>query len=227
MDLYDAMRTTFSARQFTDEPVPDSLLAKVLENARFAPNGGNRQGHHVIIVREQATKDRIAELAIPTAKRYSAQNLNGESPWNPVDAPKVSAEQIDATPTPPGLVDPYHKSPVLLVVCVDLRVVAAVDQLLDRVAVVPGASIYPFAWNILLALRNEGFGGTLTTMPIGREPELKALLGIPEPVAVAAVIPVGRPVRQLTKLRRHRVEQFTTLERWDGRPLAQEEDADE
>lgn len=222
MDLYNVMRTTFSARQFTGEDIPDSVLAKVLDNARFAPSGGNRQGQRVIIVRDQATKDAIAELAITTAKRYAAQRDNGEGPWNPVEPPKVSPEQIEAMPMPSGLLEPYRRSPVLLVVCVDLRVVAAVDQLLDRIAVVPGASIYPFTWNILLGLRNEGYGGTLTSMPIGREPELKALLGIPDYVAVAAVIPAGKPVRQLTKLTRRPVPEFARHERWDGTPLEEE-----
>jgi hypothetical protein len=56
-------------------------------------------------------------------------------------------------------------------------------------------------------------------MPIAREPELQALLGIPAHVAVAAVIPLGRPVGRLTKLRRRDVEAFTHLERWGGGPL--------
>ena len=44
MELYDVMRTTFSAREFTDAPVPDEVLYKILDNARFASSGGNRQG---------------------------------------------------------------------------------------------------------------------------------------------------------------------------------------
>jgi nitroreductase len=44
MELYDVMRTTFAAREFTDDPLPDTTLFKILENARFAPSGGNRQG---------------------------------------------------------------------------------------------------------------------------------------------------------------------------------------
>jgi nitroreductase len=43
MELYNVMRTTFAAREFTDDPLPDSTLARLLEHARFAPNGGNRQ----------------------------------------------------------------------------------------------------------------------------------------------------------------------------------------
>src|SRR5207244_10482257 len=63
MELYDAMRTTFAARQFTDDPLPDDVLAKILDHARFAPSGGNRQGWKVIVVRDQKTKDELARLS--------------------------------------------------------------------------------------------------------------------------------------------------------------------
>ena len=62
MELYDVMRTTFAAREFTDEPVPDSALRKILENARFAPSGGNRQGWKVIVVRDQSTRRQLVGL---------------------------------------------------------------------------------------------------------------------------------------------------------------------
>ena len=127
MELYDVMRTAFSARQFTDEPVPDELLARILEHARFAPSGGNRQGAHVIVVRDQATKDAIGKLAIPAAVHYSAQVQAGENPWNTIVPSLVDAATIAATPPPPALVETYGRAPVVLVVCVDLSVVASVD----------------------------------------------------------------------------------------------------
>ncbi len=219
MELYDVMRTAFSAREFTDDPVPDELLHRIFEQARFAPTGGNRQGGHVIIVRDASMKRAIADLAVPGAKRYQAQRANGENPWNTIDPPRVSAEEIETTPPPRGLTEPVANAPVVLVVCVDLKVVASIDQDLDRVGIISGGSIYPFAWNVLLAARSEGYGGTLTTMPISEEPQLKALLDIPEHVAVAAVIPFGKPAQPLTKLRRRSVGEFTHLERWGGGAL--------
>jgi nitroreductase len=219
VELYQVMRTAFSAREFTDDPVPDELLHRIFEQARFAPSGGNRQGGQVIVVRDAATKRTIAELAEPAAKRYAAQRANRENPWNTIDPPRVTAKDVDATPAPRELTEPLANAPVVLVMCVDLKVVASVDQYLDRVGVISGASVYPFAWNILLAARNEGYGGTLTTMPIAEEPRLKVLLDIPEHVAVAAVIPFGRPIHSLTKLRRRAVEEFTHLERWGGGAL--------
>jgi nitroreductase len=220
MDLYDVMRTAFSAREFTDDHVPDEVLARIFENARFAPSGGNRQGGRVIVVRDQATRDRIADLAGTAARQYAAQVAAGESPWNTVTESSVNAATIAATPVPPTLHVPYRTAPVVLVICVDLRVVASIDKDLGRIGMASGASIYPLAWNILLAARNEGYGGTLTTMPIAEEPRMRELLGIPEYGAVCAVIPLGKPVKQLRRLRRKAVEEFVTRERWDGEPFA-------
>ena len=219
MELYDVMRTTFAAREFTDDPLPDAALFNMLDRARFAPSGGNRQGWRVIVVRERATREALAALTAPAAKRYAAQVAAGDNPWNTIDPPSIDAATIERTPTPARLTEPVLKAAVVLVVCVDLKVVAATDQYLERVGVVPGASIYPFAWNILLAARHEGFGGTITTLAVAQEPKVKALLGIPDHVAVCAVMPLGRPVKQLTKLRRKDVPEFAMVERWQGRPF--------
>jgi len=225
-DLLDIMRTTFSAREFTDAPVPDDALARILDEARFAPSGGNRQGWRVIVVREVQTKRALAELALPTMRRYVAQVAVGESPWNTVNATKLSQAQIDATQVPPRLLDALAKAPVLLVVCVDLAVLASFDSQLARVGVISGASVYPFVWNLLLAANAEGFGGTLTTFCTGAEPEVQKLLGIPAQFAVAAVLPIGVPVKRLTQLRRKPVREFATRERFDGAPLAPGLDAE-
>ncbi|QZT61688.1 nitroreductase family protein [Mycolicibacterium austroafricanum] len=219
MDLYDVMRTTGAVRQFTDDPLPDEVLVRILDNARFAPSGGNRQGVHVIAVRDRATREALGALSVTGARRYIAQQRNGEGPWNPLRPMQISAEQLAATEVPAELSAPLLTSAVVLVVCVDLAVVAAFDQDLDRVGLVAGASAYPFVWNVLLAARNEGFGGVLTTMAVAEEPGVKALLGIPDGHAVAAVLPLGKPQRQVTKLTRRPVSQFATWERFDGESL--------
>jgi len=219
MELFDVMRRTFSAREFTGDPVPDEALRTIFDHARFASSGGNRQGWRVIVVRDPATKRALAELSGFAAKRYAAQVANGESPWNTIDPPGVDAATIERTPPPRHLTEPIATAPVVLVICVDLKVVASMDQDLERVGVVSGASIYPFAWNVLMAARHEGFGGTMTTLATAQEPKIQALLGIPRHVAVCAVMPLGRPVRELTKLTRKSVAEFTMRERWGGPSL--------
>ena len=216
MDLYDVMRTTFAARDFTDDPVPDDVLWRIFDNARFAPSGGNRQGAHITVVRDATVRRQLAELGKTAARRYFAQLQAGENPWNSIHSPGMSQDVIDATEVPDMFVEPIAKAPVVLVFSVDLGVVASVDQNLDRVGLASGASIYPLIWNTLLAARNEGYGGTMTTMAIAVEDQTRRLLGIPDQHAVAAVVPLGKPVRQLTKLRRRPVGDFVTDGRYDG-----------
>jgi nitroreductase len=219
MELFEVMRTTAAIREFTDDPLPDELLVQVLENARFAPSGGNRQGTKVVVVRDEATRAALAELSVPGARRYTAQRARGEGPWNPLAPTAATPEEVAATEVPPHFTAPFLAAPVVLVFCVDLGAVAALDQELDRIGLVSGASVYPFVWNVLLAARHEGYGGTITTMAVAAEPRVKELLGIPDDHAVAAVVPLGRPVRQPTRLTRRPVEELAFRERFDGSPL--------
>jgi nitroreductase len=219
MELYDVMRTTPAVRHFTDDPLPDEVLHTILDNARFAPSGGNRQGTQIVVVRADKTRRALVELTEPAVRRYMAQRIAGENPWNTVDPSRVTDEEVAATDVPADFTRPLLDAAVVLVVCVDLRVLAALDQHLDRIGIVGGGSVYPLAWNILLAARNEGFGGTITTMAVAEEPRLKELLGIPESYAVACVVPLGKPVRELTKLSRVDVSELARRETWDGGPL--------
>jgi nitroreductase len=223
-NLLEVMRTTFSCRDFTDAPVTDDQLHRILDAARFAPSGGNRQGSHVVVVRDRSLRQRLGELCGPTMRLYAAQGAAGETPFNTVVESAVNPETAmaddDSTHTgPPDLFERLGEVPVVLVVTVDLSVVASMDKDLDRVGVVTGASVYPLVWNILLAARTEGLAGVVTTAVVPAEDEVRSLLGLPEHHAVAAMVPLGEPVRQLTKLSRRPVENFTTIDRFDGPPL--------
>jgi nitroreductase len=220
VELYDVMRTTSAVREFTDDPLPDDVLRTILDNARFAPSGGNRQGTQVLVVRDMDARRALADLTLTGARRYTAQKAAGEGPWNPVEPTRLSAEEIAATEVPAFWTAPVLEAAVVLVVVVDLRVVAAVDQDLDRVGIIGGASVYPLVWNILLAARHEGFGGTITTMAVAEELRVRELFGIPDEYAVACVVPLGKPVRQFTKLSRVSVGELARRESWDGGPLS-------
>jgi nitroreductase len=216
MEVYEAMRTTFAARQYTDDTISDEVLYRILDNARFAPSGGNRQGWRVLVVKDKALRVQIKETLAPTIKQYKTQAMNGETPFCTVGKSKVSQDDIDNMSAAFPLVDELEDAPVLLVVCVDLAFVSSFDKDLDRVGVISGASIYPFAWNSLLSARNEGLGGVLTTFLANQEEKAKSLLSIPDSYAVAAMIGIGKPVKQLTKLKRNPVEDFTWVDTFAG-----------
>lgn len=216
MNIHDVMRTTFAAREFTSDPVSDETLERILDNARFAPSGGNRQGWRVIVVRDQKRRAALVPLIEPTMRRYRAQVRAGENPFNTVVPSAVSREEAAAEILPEGSIESLVSAPVLLIVLVDLSVVASMDSDLDRVGVVSGASIYPFVWNVLLCARNEGLGGVLTTFLAASETQVRAMFDIPENYAVCAMLPIGKPVKQLTRLRRNPVAAFTTVDSFGG-----------
>ncbi|MDQ3107152.1 MAG: nitroreductase family protein [Actinomycetota bacterium] len=227
MDLLTTLRTTAAIREFGPDPVPDVVLTRILDSARFAPNGGNAQSWRVVVVKDPATRAGLRDAYLEGWRRYLAMTMAGLRPWAPItddEAERAALASIEAGG--PGTVplgdfaEHLDEVPVLLVLLADLRLLAAVDRDHERYSFIGGASVYPFAWSILLAARAEGLGGVITTMPVHREHEVKRLLGVPDEFAVAAVLALGRPVHQPTKLRRKRVADFATFDRFDGEPLA-------
>ncbi len=216
MEVYEAMRTAFAAREYTAADVTDETLYRVLDNARFAPSGGNRQGWRVVVIKDKDKRRQISAMLEPTIKQYKAQARAGETPFCSVGESSVTQADIDAMPATFPLVDQLEHAPVVLAVCVDLKMVTSFDKTLDRVGVISGASIYPFVWNILLAARNEGLGGVLTTFIANQERAAKALLNIPDDHAIAAMVCMGEPVKQLTRLRRNKVEDFAWVDAYEG-----------
>jgi nitroreductase len=226
VDLVETLRSTGAAREFVDEPVGDDVLHRILDTARFAPNGGNRQAWRVVVVRDAATKRALRDLYLAGWYEYVAMTAAGLTPWAPVTDRVAEAEAVGraaefqaAGAASPGFAERFDEVPVLLVLLADLRRLAAVDRDHDRYTLVGGASIYPFAWSVLLAARAEGLGGVVTTMPVKEEPAVKVLLGVPDEFALAGVLALGRPAHQPTKLRREPVSSFATVDRFDGEEL--------
>ncbi len=218
------MRTTAATGEFTDEPVKDEVLHRMLDHARFAPNGGNRQAWRVLVLTDPAIRARIRELYQLGWREYVAHVRAGLVPFAALDegrwtGPALDLAEARATPAPATFVDNLEHVPVLLLVVADLAILATVDNGLDRQSIAGGASIYPFCHNLLLAARNERLGGVLTTMLVRQEPAVRELLGIPNGHAVAALIALGHPRKVITKLRRAPVAEFTVVDRFDGPAL--------
>jgi nitroreductase len=227
LDLVDTLRSTGAARQFRPEPVDDAVLARLLDTARFAPSGGNRQGWRVVVVRDRAARAALRDLYLSGWYEYLAMVSAGLVPWAPVtDRAAEAAALADTAPfaaagaASPGFAETLDTAPALLLVLADLSALAAVDRDLPRYTLAGGASIYPFVWSLLLAARAEGLGGVMTTMPVRREDDVRALFGVPDTVAVAALVVLGHPVDPPRRLRRAPVGSFAWVDRYGGAPLA-------
>lgn len=225
MDLRHALRTTGAIREFADRPVSDETIRAVLDDARFAPSGGNRQAWRVIVVRDETTKAELRDIYLDGWHDYVAHLLAGLTPFSPIATPeeRVRAESLRESAIersrPDGFAESFEKVPVQIVVLADLSALAAVDRDLDRYTLAGGGSVYPFAWNILLAAREHGLGGVMTTMVVRDESAVRSLLDIPDNFAVATVIALGYPVKEFTQLRRRPVSDFATFDRFNGPTL--------
>jgi nitroreductase len=227
MDVEEALRTTGAVREFRPDPVPRDVLWRVLDTARFSPSGGNVQGWRVVVVEDPEKRRRMRDLYLPGWYEYLALSAAGLRPWSPLAdrdaeaAARPNAEQVRqaAASGPGGLAEHLDTAPVLLALFVDLGALAAVDRDLGRYSFAGGASVYPFAWSVLLAAHAEGLGGVITTMCIHEEAEVKELLDAPDEMALAAVIVLGYPVHRPRNLRRGAVESFAHIDSMAGEPF--------
>ena len=221
VSVTDAMRTMPSTRAFTDVKVDDATLYRILDSARFAPSGGNRQPWTVLVVRDLEVRAQIADLAQQGWNEYASYIREGLVPFAADEhgrwpGPLVDLDAAAATHSPNALIDGIVGAPALLLVLADLTKLAVLDAGLDRQSIVGGGSIYPFVHNIMLAARSEGLGGVMTTFLCRRETQVRALLGFPEHVGIASMIALGEPVEAISRLKRRTVEEFTHIDRWSG-----------
>ena len=225
MDLIEALRTTGAVREFEDRPVDRDVVARVLDTARFAPNGGNSQAWRIVLVEDPLIRRSMRDLYVPAWVEYLEQRRAGVQPWAPVgdrDDEAVAIERAtqmtpdEALAAAGDFAANLDRVPVMAVIWADLRLLAATDRDLGRYTLVGGASVYPFVWSMLLAARAEGLGGVMTTMATTREPQVRELLSVPEDFALLTVLALGYPVQRATRLRRGTVETFATIDSFDG-----------
>jgi nitroreductase len=216
MDLIEAMRCAPTTRRFRADRVPREALVRALDAARFAPSGGNRQGWRVVVVEDQDTRTALRDLYLPHWRAYLERTGGARMLADP-DA--FDAARVRAVRRADEYARHLEEVPVHLLVGARLEDLAVTDAGLARQSIVGGASVYPFAQNLLLALRGEGLGAAMTTLLVPAEAEVKRLVEMPEEVALAAHIGVGYRVDPWPqRLARRPVEEFAFSERY-GEPL--------
>lgn len=212
MDFSEVIRSTGTVRSFRDVPVPDDVVYDILNDARFAGSGGNRQGWRVIVVKDDEIRLALRDLYVDVFAEYVDSYSRGLVPYSPEWTPPVAPPARQ----PFGFADELHQVPVLLLILAEMSTLAITDSQLDRPSVVGGASIYPFVQNILLAARNRDLGAALTTLLSRTEPAVAQLCGIPETHALAAMVALGYQERPIKRLNRRPVPAFTTLDTFSG-----------
>ena len=207
--FYELMRCAPSTRRFTDEPVDPSALRRALDNARFAPSGGNRQGWRVIVVTDQGLRTRMRELY--------------QQPWDEYMVETGGRAALDAAggdEPPPGRIRMLRAPTSTRARSTGCRSIWSCASRSTRWPSPTRRSIAP-AWSAARRSTRSSrtccwrsatssSGASFTTLIVPAEPALRELLAIPDGIAVAGHIAVGhRADRWPSKLRRNPVSAFT------------------
>ena len=112
MELKEVIEKRESIRDYEGKPIPQDKLLRVLEAARLAPSGSNRQPWKFVVVKDRQTRQKLAQAA-------EGQTFVGKAPV-----------VIAAVATMPELVMICGVSeyPVDLAIAVDHLTLAAVDE---------------------------------------------------------------------------------------------------
>ena len=181
-NFFDLALEQRACRRFTDEPVDDDDIARVLEAATHAPSAENRQPWEFVVVRDPELRMSILDYA---EKAWAG---GGRAFAEARLAPGLMADVAQ------GIAGGgFRSAPVLVVVAADTH---------RGLPLTVGSSIFPAIQNLLLAAAALGLGSALTTISLGFTAELQDLLGLPEHVVPQAVIPIGHPKRALGPPRR-------------------------
>ncbi|MSX15751.1 MAG: hypothetical protein F2805_05480, partial [Actinobacteria bacterium] len=105
MELRDGIRTTGAVRGFTEQDVDDDTVHAILDDARFAPSGGNRQPWRVAVVKDLAVRRSLGDAMKPVWDEYVAISATGKTPFTVVDAAPYELASITPGNVPNDLLD--------------------------------------------------------------------------------------------------------------------------
>ena len=179
------LTTTRTVRRRLDlsKPVEPEVIQECLELAVQAPNGGNQNRYHFVVVTDPAKRAAIGRLYKKVYYQEHAPLSGAGDPGMPVYQQRSETIQDSAR----YLADHLGEVPVHIIPCVESRFENAGTF---RQATRYG-SILPAAWSLMLALRSRGLATAWTTLHLYHEAEVAALLGIPNDITQTVLLPVA------------------------------------
>lgn len=196
MPLGEAIFSLRAIRKLKTDPIPDDDIRAILEAAIRAPNGGNIQPWHFLVVRDAELRAEFAPLYHEAwwAKRHDS-GYHG-----PEDLPDNYRSAM-------GLADVIGEAPALVFVCAMAKGSGA------------AGSVIPSVQNLLLAARALGVGGTITTLHPSVEDRVHELFAIPDTAQVVYCIPLGYPKGRFGPTTRKPLDEVSSSDRWGAGPV--------
>ena len=202
MNVIEAIQHRHSVRHYRPDPVPDDVLARLLGAARLAPSSGNRQPWKFVVVRDPATRERLAGVC-------QFRRTTGE----------LRVQRFIA------------EAPVVVVACGSEREANVFYKAGGELSIAPGAHLATTRTSavtaeqgtlladlsaalslLMLAAVDEGLG-TCWVMGVD-EAAIRAMLGIPEGVRAPMVMTLGYPLEEPKATPRKPLAEIVCYERY-------------
>lgn len=205
IDVLEAMATTRAIRRYRyDEPVPEADLARIFFAASRAPSGSNRQLFRFIVLRDGPRAVR-AKALLGASFRAGWGEKSATDGYDTASGAAPASRKARTARALEEYVANFERIPVVILACLIRH---------RRPVPTEGASVYPACQNLLVAARALGYGGVMTMWHGFVEEELRALLEIPDGVALAATITLGRPAGGHGPVRRQPLPEFVYDDGW-------------
>src|SRR4051812_14293447 len=204
--LLEGLCTTRAIRRYTDERVPASALRAMLFAATRGPSGSNRQPFRFVVLDDPDRDQEARQLIGRGAHQIWGAKVSHDG-YDKASAIDTSSAKARMARAMDHYVANIHRAPVIVLPCLSrYRAPTPIE----------GASVYPACQNLLLAARALGYGGALTGFHLPVEDELRAQLGVPDGVLMAATITIGRPAGRQGPVRRRPMADLVYAGGWDS-----------
>lgn len=188
MDIYEAMQKRMTIRDFSDQPVDDATIQKIISAGFLAPTNNHMREWHFILLNDRAKR---AEIIGQTMKQITPKGALGIiNRWGLTD-PSQRAMYLDGIPKQVSML---MTSTCLILPCFHQNSPLLKPKSLSDLN--SFASIWLCIENILLAAAAEGIFG-VTRIPFDDErAQLKTLLNIPAGFEIPCWIALGYPAEE-------------------------------
>ena len=199
-DVFELLGTARAVRYLKPDPIPAEVVERLVWAATRAPSPGNTQDWTFVCVYDRATLQRIG-AAFEAVMGPAIDRM--ERPDRTTDLMLNGAKNLATN---------LATVPLVIFVCGGVAYPA--QQPREQMT---WAALYPATQNLLVAARALGLGATLTTLHGVAEPVVRAELGIPADVLIAATIPIGYPAVPFGEVKRRPVSEVLSYNQWEGR----------
>lgn len=212
MDFFDLVGNVRAMRRIKPDPVPISMIRKVLDAGTKAASGMNTQPWAFVVVQDKEGKEFLADRY-----RWAMDDRFGDGLRVKEGDDSPMARTIHAVQYQ---IEHLAETPAIILICGvrDWPFAVPKEQRIGHGPPNYGA-IYPCVQNMLLAARALGLGATLTTMHQMFEAELHERFAIPEEYGVVVMMPIGFPMGNFGPVSRKPAEQSTHLDKFGNHEL--------